>query len=66
MKIGERIRKFREANNVKAVDLAKLLNVNLRTYYRYEKEERQISIYELIELAKFYGESLDYFCGLED
>ena len=42
------------------------LNMNLEVYRRYEKGEREIPVWALIQLAQFYGTTTDYILGLSD
>ena len=46
--------------------LADLLNINSVTYLRYEKGQREPSIDTLIEIAAFYGVSIDFLVGVSD
>ena len=43
-----------------------MLNMNSVTYLRYEKGQREPSIDTLIEIASFYGVSIDYLVGVSD
>jgi transcriptional regulator with XRE-family HTH domain len=54
MKIGERIRYYRKLNNMTAEDLAKIINKDRGTIYRYEKgyiENLPVTILEPIATA---------------
>lgn len=64
--IYERIRNLREDSDLLQVDLAKLLNVNQRTYSRYERGEITISPDALCKLADFYYTSVDYLLNRTD
>ena len=57
---------LREDNDIKQEVIAKLLNVSQATYSRYETRELNIPIESLIELARFYGTSIDYLVGITD
>ena len=62
----ERIRDLREDNDLMQRQLAELLNVNQKTYSRYELGEHCIPLEALIKLAKLYNTSVDYLLGLTD
>ncbi|SKC66324.1 helix-turn-helix domain-containing protein [Maledivibacter halophilus] len=64
--IFKRIRNMREDNDLKQVQLANYLNIDQRTYSRYERGEITISVETLCKLADFYGTSLDYLAGRTD
>jgi len=46
--------------------LAKLLNVNQRTYSRYETGELEISLGSLCAIADFHNVSVDYLLNRTD
>ena len=50
-----RIRELREDHDLTQVYLANLLNVNQRTYSRYETGEHEISLDSLTKIADFYN-----------
>ena len=61
-----RLKDLREDADIKQSDIAKLLHIKQNTYSQYENEQRQIPIFILISLARFYGVSVDYILGLTD
>lgn len=61
-----RIRELREDNDIKQVQLAKLLNITQAQYSRIENNEYELSYDGLIKLSKFYNTSIDYLLGLTD
>ena len=61
-----RIRELREDNDLTQVFLANLLNVNQRTYSRYETGEHEISLASLTKIADFYNVSIDFLLGRTD
>lgn len=61
-----RIRELREDNDLTQVYMAKLLNVNQRTYSRYETGEHEISLVSLSKIADFYNVSVDYLLNRTD
>ncbi len=61
-----RIKELREDNDLKQREVATQLNIARSTYCGYENELRQIPIEVLIDIARFYGVSVDYLLGLTD
>ena len=43
-----------------------LFRSNREVYRRYEKGEREIPVWAVIQLARLYGTSTDYILGLSD
>lgn len=60
----KRIKELREDNDLKQRQLAKILNISQSTYSSYEVGNREIPVYLLIALAKFYNTSVDYLLGI--
>lgn len=61
-----RIRDLREDSDKTQQQIADYLVMNLGVYRRYEKGEREIPVWALIKLAKYYHTSTDYLLGLTD
>lgn len=61
-----RLRELREDRDMPQKALAAFLNVRQSTYSQYEGGQRQIPIPLLIQLAEFYGTSVDYILGITD
>lgn len=61
-----RIRDLREDRDLKQKDLANYLQCTQVCYSRYERGSREIPIDVLIQLAEFYGTSVDYLLGRTD
>lgn len=59
------IKNLRKTNNKRPEDLAKMLNISLQAYYKYEKEINEPNIDNLCKLADYYNVSLDYLVGRE-
>ena len=57
---------LREDNDIKQEAVAEFLNVRQATYSRYETGQRATPIEILIELAGYYGTSVDYLLGITD
>lgn len=66
MEYSTRIRNIREDKDLLQKDVAKVINVNQRTYSNYELGIRKLPIESLIELAKFYNVDMNYICGVSD
>ena len=64
--LPERLKTLRLEKNLTQQQLADMLNMNSVTYLRYEKGQREPSIDTLIEIASFYGVSIDYLVGVSD
>ena len=61
-----RISDLRVDHDLTQRKVADYLNMNLEVYRRYEKGEREIPVWALIQLAQFYGTTTDYILGLSD
>lgn len=64
MYIYPRLRDLREDKDLTQADVAKILNIGLTTYRRYEVGEREIPFHFVILLANYYKVSIDYIAGL--
>ncbi len=60
MFVYRRIRDLREDNEKTQSQIAKMLNMQLTVYQRYERGEREIPFWVAIKLADYYKVSLDY------
>ena len=61
-----RIKELREQKRLNQEGLALKINVSQSTISAYEVGERTPDFNTLINLAKFFNVSLDYFAGLSD
>ena len=52
--------------NQTQADVAKDAGLNYRTYCRYERGEAEPTLPPLIQLADYFGVSLDYLAGRTD
>lgn len=66
MNYCERIRALREDHDFTQQKIADILHVAQKTYSDYELGNTRIPVDRLIQLARFYGVSMDYICGLTD
>lgn len=61
--MGERLRMFRENNNIKQEQLSKLLNTSHSTISAYENGKTMILTAFAYEISRYYKISMDYLCG---
>ncbi len=61
-----RIRDLREDRDLKQREVAEHLLCDQSLYSKYERGERPIPLEILIQLADFYGTSIDYLVGRTD
>ena len=66
MFVYRRIRDLREDNDKTQSQIAKMLNMQLTVYQRYERGEREIPFWVAIKLADYYKVTLDYLVGRTD
>ncbi|MBP3312384.1 MAG: helix-turn-helix transcriptional regulator [Butyricicoccus sp.] len=62
----QRIEDLRIDADLSQRQVAALLHMNREVYRRYEKGEREIPVWAVIQLAKYYGVTTDYLLGLSD
>ncbi|MBR2895674.1 MAG: helix-turn-helix transcriptional regulator [Oscillospiraceae bacterium] len=62
----QRLEDLRIDKDLRQKDVAEYLYMQVEVYRRYEKGERELPVWALIELAKFYNTSADYILGLTD
>ena len=61
-----RIKELRENASLSQLELAKKLNTSQRNIGRWENEENEISVSNLIKLADIFECTIDYLVGRED
>ena len=66
MTFAEHLLQLRKQRGLKQTELAKIIGIGWRAYQTYERGERELPLRYAIELAKYYGVSLDYLVGLTD
>lgn len=59
------IRDLREDNDIKQKTIAEYLGVSQQTYSNYENGHREIPIWVVVKLAKYYKVSTDYLLGAD-
>ena len=67
MKINETLKKLRSAKNLSQSDIAKILEVSLSSYQKYEREKNSVtpSLEVLKRISNYYQVSIDYLLGKE-
>ena len=63
MAFYQRIRDLREDADKTQQEVAAFLGTTAQYYGKYEKGERELPFSRAIELAEYYGVSLDYLAG---
>lgn len=66
MKIGDRMKKLREEKGLMQQDVCNTLDIEQSTLANYENNRRVPKTDILIEIANYYGVSLDYLVGRTD
>lgn len=62
----ERLHHLKNEKNVLQKEIAKAINISLRSYQRYESGERKPDSDILIKLSSYFDVSVDYLLGLSD
>ena len=62
----QRLKDLREDHDLTQTQIANYLNIDQRTYSRYERGEITLSVETLCKLADYYNTSLDYLAGRTD
>ncbi|MDR3022244.1 MAG: helix-turn-helix domain-containing protein [Clostridiales bacterium] len=65
---SNRFRELRLKNNLQIIELARRLNISIRTinYYEDEKSITLPTVERLVQLSRFFNCSTDYLLGLSD
>ena len=66
MQYVRRIRDLREDADLTQQQVASVLGTSQTMYARYERGANEMPVRHLIRLAKYYGVTMDYLCGLSD
>ncbi len=62
----KRLEDLRVDHDITQIEIAKYLNMNRNVYWRYERGEREIPVWAVIQLAQHYRVTTDYLLGLKD
>lgn len=60
------LKKLREEKRKTQKEVAEELGYHTTTYARWEQELHEIKLVDAINIAKYYGVSLDYIAGLKE
>ena len=66
LKLSERLYSLRKERKLTQDSVAKELGISMKSYCRYEKNEREPTASLLVEMAMLYHVSLDYLVGRTD
>lgn len=61
-----KIRDLREDNDLSQSKVAQYLMCDQSLYSKYERGERELPLRLAVQLAEYYGVSVDYLVGLTD
>lgn len=64
--IPDRLKQLRESKKLTQSDMAKILDITLQSYQRFEYGSRRPSLDVLIALADYFQVSLDFLVGRTD
>lgn len=61
-----RLKELRGISGRTQSEIAAILHCDQSLYSKYEREEREVPLWVLINLSFIYGTSIDYMVGLTD
>lgn len=61
-----RMEELRKRNGLSQAKIAEILGTTQQQYQLYESGKREIPLHLMIELADYYGVTLDYLVGREE
>lgn len=64
--LGKRLKELREQRGLTQKEVAEALGIHSVTYLHYEKGHHEPPLSLLVDMAKFFGETVDYLLGIED
>jgi len=64
--LSERLNQIKLDRNLLQKDIAEAVGVHVRTYQKYEKNERIPDANTIIKLCNYFNVSADYLLGLSD
>ena len=62
----EKIKQFRQENNITQAQVAETLGISQQQYFKYEKGINELPIRYLYVICKAYGISADWLLGLSE
>ena len=66
IKLGERLLELRKERGLTQAQVAAYLQVHSVTYLHYEKAQREPPLALLVQMAQFFGVTVDYLLGVVD
>ena len=63
---GERLKELRKEKNIGQIALAKEIGVGKSIISLWEKDECEPTLSKIVALAKFFGVTTDFLCGIEE
>ena len=66
LQIPKRIKELREILEISITEMAEKLNINQRTYSRYENADSMMPLDILVQIADFHNVSVDYLLERTD
>ena len=64
--LAKRLKELRTERGLTQREVAEALGIHSVTYLHYEKGQHEPPLSLLADMAKFYGETVDYLLGIED
>jgi transcriptional regulator with XRE-family HTH domain len=62
----DRIKQFRQENNISQAQMARTLGMTQQQYFKYEKGINEMPVRYLLMICETYGLSADWLLGLSD
>lgn len=62
----ERIRQFRQENNITQAQVANALGMSQQQYFKYEKGVNEMPVRYVVAFCKHYDVSADWLLGLKE
>lgn len=62
----DRIRQFRQENNITQAQVANALGMSQQQYFKYEKGVNEMPVRYVVAFCKHYGVSADWLLGLKE
>ncbi len=63
--LHEMLRDLRKEHDIKQIVIANYLSVSQQTYSNYENGQREIPVWAVVALSKYYKVSTDYLLGAD-
>jgi len=66
MLYADKIKQFRQENNITQAHIANILGISQQQYFKYEKGINELPLRYLTVICKTYGISADWLLGLSE